>query len=204
MAGAGRHKAAGSEREVMAKSALIVVDVQNDFCEGGALAAGDTDSLLQPLKVFIEKARAAGAAIVYTQDWHPAAHASFKPNGPWPVHCVAETAGAELKKPLRAQLGDIVIHKGVGVDGAGYSGFEATELAGKLKSLQVNRVSVAGIATEYCVAATALDAAKEGFATSVLTNLIRAVDAGATAGTLTKCEATGVETVTSEEWLESL
>ena len=189
----------------MAKSALIVVDVQNDFCEGGALAASDTDSLLQPLKEFIEKVRAAGAAIVYTQDWHPAGHSSFQSNGgPWPVHCVAKSAGADLKKPLSTQMGDIVIHKGVGLHGAGYSGFEATELASKLKSLQVNRVSVAGIATEYCVAATALDAARAGFGTSVLTDLIRAVDTGATAGTLTKCEAAGVETVTSEEWLESL
>src|ERR1700676_757630 len=189
----------------MAKNALIVVDVQNDFCEGGALAASNTDSLLVPLQEFIEKAKKAGAVIVYTQDWHPPAHSSFKANGgPWPVHCVADSAGAQLKSPLSAQMGDIVIHKGVAVDSAGYSGFEGTELASKLKSLQVNRVSVAGIATEYCVAATGRDAAKAGFGTSVLTDLIRAVDEKATAGTLEKCEAAGVETVSSEEWLESL
>jgi nicotinamidase/pyrazinamidase len=193
------------KREVMAKNALIVVDVQNDFCEKGALAASDTNSLLKPLKEFVEKARKAGAIIVYTQDWHPAAHSSFQTNGgPWPVHCVAESAGAQLKSPLSAQMGDIVIHKGVEVGGAGYSGFEATELLNKLKSLQVNRLGVTGIATEYCVAATALDGAKAGFGTSVLTDLIRAVDAKATAGTLEKCEAAGVETVLSEEWLESL
>jgi nicotinamidase/pyrazinamidase len=189
----------------MAKNALIVVDVQNDFCEGGALAASDTNSLIDPLKEFIEKARKAGTVIVYTQDWHPATHSSFKQNGgPWPVHCVAENAGAGLKSPLCVQMGDIVIHKGVAADGTGYSGFAATELGNKLKSLQVKRVSVAGIATEYCVAATALDAAKAGFGTSVLTDLVRAADEKATAGTLEKCEAAGVETVLSAEWLESL
>src|ERR1700758_1203808 len=118
----------------MKKAALIVVDVQRDFCESGALAAADTLSLLNPLQACIKAARRAGAVIVYTQDWHPANHSSFKTNGgPWAVHCVADSPGAELMPPLRAGAGDVVIHKGVEVDGAGYSGFELTGLAERLK-----------------------------------------------------------------------
>jgi nicotinamidase/pyrazinamidase len=87
----------------MSKSALVVVDVQRDFCEGGALAAANTLSLLPPLQKFIEEAKRQGAMVVFTQDWHPANHSSFKANGgPWPVHCVAGTPGAELMPPVRA------------------------------------------------------------------------------------------------------
>src|SRR5271165_643590 len=130
----------------MGKSALIVVDVQKDFCEGGALAGSDTLSLLQPLRKEIEAARRAGATIVFTQDWHPENHASFKVNGgPWPVHCVGGSAGAELMPPLRVEQGDVIIHKGVARDGAGYSGFEATGLAERLQKLGVERVGISGI-----------------------------------------------------------
>ena len=90
----------------MSKSALVVVDVQRDFCEGGALAAANTLSLLPPLRKFIEEAKRHGALVVFTQDWHPANHSSFKANGgPWPVHCVAGTPGAELMAPVSAGAG---------------------------------------------------------------------------------------------------
>src|SRR5215470_10785799 len=109
----------------MGKAALIVVDVQRDFCEGGALAAADTLSLLEPLKASIEAARRAGVAIVFTKDWHPEVHSSFQKNaGPWPIHCVAGTSGAELMPPLATEDGDVIIEKGMDVNGAGYSGFE--------------------------------------------------------------------------------
>ena len=102
--------------------ALTVVDMQRDFCEGGALAAADTLSLLEPLRRFIAIARKAGVKIVFTQDWHPANHSSFQSEGgPWPVHCVADSRGAELMPPLAAEPGDVVIHKGVTVAGAGDS-----------------------------------------------------------------------------------
>src|SRR5271167_1079702 len=115
----------------MANRALIVVDVQRDFCAGGALAASDTQSLLAPLHACIETARRAGVAIIYTRDWHPKNHSSFALyGGPWPVHCVADTPGAELMPPLRVLPGDMVIYKGVSVEGQGYSGFDATELEG--------------------------------------------------------------------------
>src|SRR5271169_5543172 len=106
----------------MSKTALIVVDLQRDFREGGALAATHTLSLLKPLQEFVGTARRAGAVIVFTQDWHPPDHNSFQSNGgPWPVHCVANTTGAQIMPPLKAEAKDVIIHKGVAADGPGYS-----------------------------------------------------------------------------------
>jgi nicotinamidase/pyrazinamidase len=189
----------------MPQSALIVVDVQRDFCEGGALAAANTLSLLEPLQECIESARRAGALIVFTRDWHPANHNSFQVNGgPWPVHCVAGSDGAELMPPLRVKAGDVMIHKGVGADGAGYSGFENTGLAERLRELGIERLGVSGIATEYCVRATALDGLKAGFETVVLTDAIRAVDANETAAVLAEMTKAGAKTETAGEWLKGL
>ncbi|MGB7732021.1 MAG: isochorismatase family protein [Candidatus Acidiferrum sp.] len=189
----------------MAKAALIVVDVQRDFCEGGALAAADTLSLLAPLKQCIEAARRANAVIVYTQDWHPQNHSSFQPNGgPWPVHCVAGTPGAELMPPLHAAADEIVVHKGVQVDGAGYSGFELTGLENCLRKANVDRIAVGGLATEYCVRATALDGLQSGFDIVVLTDLIRAVQPSETAKVLEELKKAGAKMSTSAEWLKSL
>jgi nicotinamidase/pyrazinamidase len=186
----------------MGKTALIVVDVQRDFCEGGALAASDTLSLLEPLRETIEAARRAGAIIVFTKDWHPEAHSSFEKNaGPWPVHCVAGTPGADLMPPLVAKEGDIIIQKGMDVNGAGYSGFEGTGLNRKLRELGVQSVAVTGIATEYCVRATALDAVKARFETVVLADLIRAVQESETPKILSELNAAGVKAATGAEWL---
>lgn len=186
----------------MTKAALVVVDVQRDFCEGGALAAANTRSLLQPLKRFIDEARREGALIVYTQDWHPEMHGSFQPNGgPWPVHCVAEKSGAELMPPLRPDARDVVIHKGVGVYGAGYSGFDETSLEQHLREQGISRVAVAGIATEYCVRATALDALKAKFETTVLEDLIRAVQDQDVPKVLRELEEAGVRLQNSSAWL---
>jgi nicotinamidase/pyrazinamidase len=186
----------------MGKAALIVVDVQRDFCEGGALAASDTLSLLEPLKNCIEVARKAGAVIVFTKDWHPEEHSSFQKNtGPWPVHCVAGTPGAELMPPLVAEEGDLVIQKGMDANGAGYSGFEGTGLNRKLRELGVQSAAVTGIATEYCVRATALDAAKARFETVLLVDLIRAVQANETPRVLSELNAAGVKNISSAEWL---
>jgi nicotinamidase/pyrazinamidase len=189
----------------MAKAAMIVVDVQRDFCEGGALPAADTLSLLEPLQESIEAARKAKTAIVYTKDWHPENHGSFDAHGgPWPVHCAAGTAGAELMPPLHAEDGEVVIHKGTHREGAGYSGFELTGLEHRLKELQVARVGVSGIATEYCVRATVLDALQHGFEVTLLTDLIRAVNPIATPKILEELRAAGAKLATSPEWLQSL
>lgn len=182
--------------------ALIVVDVQRDFCEGGALAASDTRSLLAPLQSFIAEARGAGVKIVFTQDWHPANHSSFARNGgPWPVHCVAGTRGAELMPPIEAGAGDLEIRKGQEVDGAGYSGFENTGLRAKLQELHVESVAVCGVATEYCVRATARDAKQAGLQAAVLTDLIRPVSAAATGPTLRELTGLRIAPVESQSWL---
>lgn len=189
----------------MSKAALIVVDVQRDFCEGGALAATDTLSLLGPLNKFIEDARRTGAMVVYTKDWHPEDHSSFRTqDGPWPVHCVAGSAGAELMPPLHAREEEIVVHKGIQAEGPGYSGFELTGLENKLKQLEVRRLGVSGIATEYCVRATALDALQGGLQVTVLTDLIRAVQQNEAPKVLEELRKAGVKTTTAAEWLKSL
>ena len=189
----------------MPKPALIVVDVQRDFCEGGSLAAADTLSLLEPLRRFVEEARAKGAVIVYTRDWHPNNHSSFQTEGgPWPVHCVADTKGAEIMPPLQTEPGDVIVSKGVAVEGAGYSGFEATSLAEKLRSLNVERVAVTGIATEYCVRATALDSLHAQFETTVLTDLIRPVNPNDSRKVLAELKQAKAQIRPSAEWLASL
>jgi nicotinamidase/pyrazinamidase len=189
----------------MGNAALIVVDVQRDFCEGGALAAADTLSLLEPLKECIAAARKAGAVIVFTKDWHSDEHSSFHRNaGPWPVHCVAGSPGAELMPPLAAEDGDVIIQKGMDVSDLGYSGFEATGLNRKLRELGVQSVAVSGIATEYCVRATALDAVKARFKTVVLTDLIRAVSAGETTKVVDELRAGGVKSEAASDWLSEM
>jgi nicotinamidase/pyrazinamidase len=189
----------------MARAALIVVDVQKDFCEGGALAATDTLSLLNPLQKCIDATRIANAVVVYTKDWHPEDHNSFATNGgPWPDHCVADDEGSELMPPLHAKPEEIVVHKGVGREGAGYSGFEYTGLEERLRKLNVQRLGVTGIATEYCVRATALDGIQSGFQVEVLTDLIRAVKPEETKKVLEELKNAGVKTTTAAEWLKSL
>ncbi len=155
-------------------AALIVVDVQNDFCPGGALAADGGDRL-SPV---IEQAAARVGTLVATRDVHPADHVSFSARGgPWPPHCVAGSVGAELHPSVSALPFDIVQDKEAGRDREQYSGFDGTPLAGLLRERGVRRVEIAGLATDYCVRATALDAIREGFETTVLTDAVAAIDA---------------------------
>jgi nicotinamidase/pyrazinamidase len=180
-----------------------VVDVQRDFCEGGALAAYDTRSLIEPLQKFIEAARRREELIVFTQDWHPPNHNSFKRNGgPWPVHCEARSLGAELMPPLIAHPGDVVIQKGVAPGADGYSAFEGTGLAESLHSYDAVSLAICGIATEYCVRATALDAAKAKFRAVLLTDLIRPVDSERSAAVLLELGNAGIERSSSQTWLD--
>ncbi|MBA2755998.1 MAG: isochorismatase family protein [Chloroflexi bacterium] len=166
-------------------TALIVVDVQNDFADpAGGLSVTGGDRIVPVVNAQIELARAAGAPVIYTQDWHPPSTPHFqKDGGEWPVHCVRDTWGAELHPDLRVE--GPAIRKGAnGEDG--YSGFTMrepvsgsivpTELEALLRDRAIERVVVCGLATDYCVKATALDAARLGFATSVLTDAIAGVD----------------------------
>ena len=168
-------------------SALIVVDVQNDFADpAGSLSVAGGVAIIPTINREIEAAREGGAIVVATQDWHPPVTPHFaKDGGIWPVHCVADTWGAELHPDL-ALPGDAPrVRKGVnGEDG--YSGFTTrdpvtgetarTELDGLLKKTGVNRVTVVGLATDYCINATALDAIELGYRVNVLVDACAAVD----------------------------
>jgi nicotinamidase/pyrazinamidase len=153
--------------------ALIIVDVQNDFCPGGALAVPYGDEVVPVINRLLEHRWLS----VATMDWHPAEHCSFESRGgPWPSHCVAETAGAELHPELDAPKVQLVITKGSHPDHEAYSGFHGTNLAKFLRDKGVRRVVVCGIATDYCVRATAHDALHEGFEVLVLEDAIRGVE----------------------------
>jgi nicotinamidase/pyrazinamidase len=167
------------------RTALVVVDVQNDFADPrGSLSVPDGLAVVPVINAQVHAARAAGAFVAYSQDWHPASTPHFvKDGGVWPVHCVADTWGAKLVEGL--VVDGPVVRKGVGGED-GYSAFgvrdpesgdeSATDLDRLLRARGVERLVIAGIATDYCVKATALDAARLGFATSVVRDGIRAVD----------------------------
>ncbi len=155
--------------------ALIIVDFQNDFCPGGALAVPDGDAISGRLNEL------AGSGeydlVVATRDWHPPDHGSFaEQGGPWPVHCVAGTPGAELHDGLDPTPIDVVVDKGHDRETEGYSGFEGTRLAALLRERDVDHVTVVGLATDYCVKNTALDAMREGFHVTVDSTATRGVD----------------------------
>jgi nicotinamidase/pyrazinamidase len=153
--------------------ALIVVDVQNDFCPGGALAVPDGDAVVEP----IARLASDSSFVVATRDWHPADHGSFaEQGGPWPVHCVAGTPGAELHTGIDRDSIDLVVDKGQAPDREGYSGFEDTGLLALLREHDVDAVDVAGLALDYCVKATALDARRAGFDVTVHRGATRAVE----------------------------
>ena len=168
-------------------TALVVVDVQNDFADpdGGLSVAGGA-AVVPVVNAAIAQARAAGALVVATQDWHPEVTPHFaKDGGIWPVHCVAGSWGATLHPDLAVPDDAPRVHKGAtGEDG--YSGFTMrdpvdgstvpTVLDGLLRSANVRRVVIAGLATDYCVKATALDAVRLGYDTTVLTDGVAAVD----------------------------
>lgn len=153
--------------------ALIVVDVQNDFCPGGALAVPGGDEVVGPINALAQRT----PFVVATRDWHPPDHRSFAAHGgPWPVHCVQGTEGAELHPGVDRSGLDAVVDKGQAVDADGYSAFEATELERLLRSHDVDRVHVVGLALDVCVKATALDAKRAGFEVVVHADATRPVD----------------------------
>jgi NAD+ synthetase len=154
-------------------TALIVVDMQNDFCPGGALGVAGGDELAPALARAAERA----GTVVATRDRHPADHLSFAARGgPWPQHCVEGTPGAELHPSVAGMHFDRVQDKPNDRDRETFSGFEGTDLGDYLRGRGVTRVLIGGLATDYCVRATALDAIREGFDTTVLTDAIAAVE----------------------------
>jgi nicotinamidase/pyrazinamidase len=180
--------------------ALVIVDVQNDFCEGGSLAVAGGAAVARGLSSYL--AGPDGARydhVVATQDFHvdPGAHFSAVPDyaASWPVHCVAGTAGADLHPELDTGRVEEIFRKGEYA--AAYSGFEGASQAGEtllswLTERHVTDVDVTGIATDYCVRATAADAASAGFATTVLLGLTAGVSAASTAAAIESMRAEGI------------
>lgn len=144
-------------------TALVVVDVQNDFCPGGALAVKDGDKIIPVLNKYIEKFRTAGAPIIFTRDWHPPDHSSFKQQGGlWPPHCIQNTHGALFHPKLVVPADAEIVSKADKKDEA-YSFFQGTDLATKLRQRGIRRLLVGGLATDYCVKETVLDGLEGGF-----------------------------------------
>jgi nicotinamidase/pyrazinamidase len=158
------------------KRALIVVDVQNDFCPGGLLAVPNGDEVIAPLNELINEFLAADEPVFKTRDWHPPRTKHFAAyGGTWPVHCVQQTPGAEFHPALAADPRIHIVSKGLG-DKDCYSGFDGTDLADELKRLGVTEVWVGGLATDYCVKNTVLDALKNGFAVKAIKDAMRPVE----------------------------
>ena len=167
----------------MTSKALLIVDVQKDFCPGGSLAVPDGDAVVKPINAMIEYARKNGWLIVASRDWHPAVTNHFKDyGGIWPVHCAQNTPGAEFHPNLDG-ADAIVVSKGTCVDEDGYSAFDGhtdggEELADYLKRHGVDEIYLGGLATDYCVKFTALDAVapRHDFTTALLLDACRAVN----------------------------
>lgn len=180
--------------------ALIVVDVQNDFCPGGALPVLEGDAVVPVLNRYMRLFAARQGSIFLTRDWHPPNHISFRSRGgPWPPHCVQNTWGAAFHPMLRPPPGaDMITLKGDEPDRDEYSAFEGTELAQRLRRGEVHRVFVGGLATDYCVKQTALDGLRAGFSVYVLRDASRGVDvrAGDSGRTLAELRARGAHLTT--------
>ncbi len=178
-----------------ATDALIVIDIQNDFCPGGALAVADGDAIIPGVNALMEEF----PAVVLTQDWHPAGHGSFASSHPgkapfevtqmpygsqvlWPDHCVQGTDGAAFHADLHSDRADLVIRKGFRPQIDSYSAFfendqtTPTGLEGYLRTRGITRLTMVGLATDFCVAYSAMDGAKLGFDVTVRRDLCRAID----------------------------
>lgn len=182
--------------------ALLVVDVQNDFCPGGALAVCGGDQVVSP----INRVMGPFDHLVFSRDWHPRDHCSFSDapefrDGSWPEHCVQDSPGAEFHGDLRVPLDAIFVYKATHAEKESYSAFDETGLADTLRRRGVNRVFIAGLATDYCVKTTALEALREGFEVVVIEDGCRGVAKETTEAALEEMKAAGVRFCRSGDFL---
>jgi len=186
-------------------SALLLIDVQNDFCPGGALAVKDGDKVIEPLNRLSSLFAANGGRVIATQDWHPVDHVSFKDL--WPSHCVQGSEGAAFHTALDLKPVSLIIRKGFRRELDSYSAFfendrkTSTGLDGYLKALAIDTLVLGGLATDYCVLYSALDAVGLGYKTIIARDAVRGVDypAGSTERALKTLEEAGVIFAASEE-----
>jgi len=182
------------------RQALIVVDVQNDFCPGGTLAVPHGDEVIAPLNKLIDEFLERGAPVYKSRDWHPPTTKHFEAyGGTWPVHCVQNTRGAEFHPDLRDDPRITVISKGLG-DTDCYSAFDETDLADRLHKQNIEELVVGGLATDYCVKNTVLDALKHGFKVKAVENAMRAVELqpGDGARAIDEMRAAGADIVSTD------
>lgn len=157
--------------------ALLIVDVQRDFLPGGALAVPHGDAVVPVLNRYIGLAQRKGLPVIASRDWHPKKHCSFRDQGGiWPEHCVRETPGAAFAEGLALPAGAEVVSKATREDADAYSAFDSTALADELRARGIRRLLTGGLATDYCVLNTVLDALKSGFEVLLLADAIRAVE----------------------------
>lgn len=166
----------------MAEEALLMVDVQNDFCVGGALGVPASFHIIETVNQYLHDFAERDAVLVASRDWHPAETKHFAGfGGPWPVHCVRDTPGAEFHPGVKLPAGTLIASKGMDPDEDSYSAFQARLPDGRplgdyLRSAGVRRIYVGGLATDYCVRWSVLDAIRHGFQTTVLLDASRGVD----------------------------
>ncbi len=188
-------------------SALLVIDVQNDFCSGGALAVPGGDAVVPALNRMIGWASSSGRPIYATRDWHPPDTHHFKAyGGVWPVHCVQGTAGAKFHPDLALPASATIVTTGDTTDSEGYSAFEGhtphgSSLVHALRERQIAHLYVGGLATDYCVRHSVLDALKSGFEVTLLTDAVAGVDVnpGDSAKALDEMRRAGARFATTEE-----
>jgi len=207
--------------------ALIVVDVQNDFCDGGSLAVSGSLGAIESINTLLQMERNGTIpwrfhTIVYSSDWHPPKHVSFasryQQHEPfdtielhdgkvqqklWPDHCIQDSFGAELHENLDTERIDLLIKKGTESEADAYSAFHGTVLAQELNSRKIQNVVIVGIATDVCVKATAIDAVHHQFATTVLTDCCAAVDKLNEAFVFQEMESVGINVTTLSSWIQS-
>jgi nicotinamidase/pyrazinamidase len=166
--------------QLQSGDALLIVDLQKDFCAGGKLAVPDGDSIVPVLNEWIAAARDAGVAVIASRDWHPQEHCSFSiRGGPWPEHCVQDTEGAEFHPELELPQSAVRVSKGTAFDQDAYSAFDGTGLESYLCRHGIERLWVGGLAEDVCVLQTVLDARRKGFDTRLIAEATRPVDPAA-------------------------
>lgn len=185
----------------MAKEALLIIDVQNDFCPKGSLAVTNGDEVVVPINAAIKHAKENNMPVLFSRDWHPKKTKHFEK---WPPHCVQNTKGAEFHPDLNTEEG-IVFSKGMGAEEDSYTAFDGVNEKGQrleeyLREAQTLQLFVAGLATDYCVRASALDALAKGFNTVILSDAIKAVNIKPDDGkkALNEMTSAGVRTMTTK------
>jgi nicotinamidase/pyrazinamidase len=160
------------------KSALLLVHLQNDFCPGGALAVDGGDQIIPVANAFIRFFAREGFSIIATRDWHPENHCSFQAQGgPWPPHCVQGSRGSQFHPDLKMPPGTLIVSGATNPRKEAYSGFDGTSLEDRLEDGEAQTLFVLGLATDYCVKQTVLDACQRGFRVVVVEDGIRGIDA---------------------------